>query len=129
MQGKSAVTRGRAQWWWLVRDVLLGLALFGLLAAALGGAADILSLPRASAADVLAQRALEATAPPGPDTDNAVLNAVIQGTVPTRGRIGPTDFAVLGLTFSLMFAFNLGLWSHLRRVYASPRRGGWRRGR
>jgi hypothetical protein len=34
----------------------------------------------------------------------------------------------LGLVFSAMVAFNLAFLRHLRRVYASPRQGAWRRG-
>jgi hypothetical protein len=30
--------------------------------------------------------------------------------------------------FSAMVAFNLAFLRHLRRVYASPRQGAWRRG-
>jgi hypothetical protein len=36
---------------------------------------------------------------------------------------------LLGVTFALLFAFNAAVLRHLRRVYASPRRDGWRRGR
>jgi hypothetical protein len=32
------------------------------------------------------------------------------------------------LAFAAMAAFNLAIWRHLRRVYASQRRSGWRRG-
>lgn len=35
---------------------------------------------------------------------------------------------VLALAFATTTAFNLGLLRHLRRVYASPRPGVWRRG-
>jgi hypothetical protein len=35
---------------------------------------------------------------------------------------------ILGLVFSAMVAFNLAFLRHLRRVYASPRQGAWRRG-
>jgi len=40
----------------------------------------------------------------------------------------PLSLAVLGLAFATMTAFNLGLLRHLRRAYASPRSGAWRRG-
>ena len=35
---------------------------------------------------------------------------------------------IVGLVFSAMVAFNLAFLRHLRRVYASPRQGAWRRG-
>jgi hypothetical protein len=35
--------------------------------------------------------------------------------------------ALLGITFASLAALNLAFWRHLRRVYASPRRGVWRR--
>jgi hypothetical protein len=35
---------------------------------------------------------------------------------------------LLSLAFATLAALNLGFWRHLRRVYASPRRGRWRRG-
>jgi endonuclease/exonuclease/phosphatase family metal-dependent hydrolase len=35
---------------------------------------------------------------------------------------------LLSLTLAGIAALNLAFWRHLRRVYASPRRGVWRRG-
>jgi hypothetical protein len=35
---------------------------------------------------------------------------------------------LLSLALAGIVALNLGFWRHLRRVYASPRRGVWRRG-
>jgi hypothetical protein len=32
------------------------------------------------------------------------------------------------VAFALLAALNLAIWRHLRRAYASPRRGVWRRG-
>ena len=43
----------------------------------------------------------------------------------------PSDWqslALLSLAFALLAALNLAIWRHLRRAYASPRRGVWRRG-
>ena len=37
-------------------------------------------------------------------------------------------WALLSLAFALLVALNLAIWRHLRRAYASPRRGVWRRG-
>jgi hypothetical protein len=38
------------------------------------------------------------------------------------------SLGLLGLAFALLAALNLAIWRHLRRAYASPRRGVWRRG-
>jgi hypothetical protein len=36
---------------------------------------------------------------------------------------------ILSVAFAAIVALNLAFWRHLRRVYASPRRSVWRRGR
>jgi len=38
------------------------------------------------------------------------------------------SLGLLSLAFAVLAAFNLAIWRHLRRAYASPRRGVWRRG-
>ena len=38
------------------------------------------------------------------------------------------SLGLLSLAFALLVALNLAIWRHLRRAYASPRRGVWRRG-
>jgi hypothetical protein len=38
-----------------------------------------------------------------------------------------TSYALLSLSAASMVTFNLAFLRHLRRVYASPRRGVWRR--
>lgn len=46
-------------------------------------------------------------------------------------QIGPNQteaLALLGVAFGLLVSLNLAIWRHLRRAYASPRRGVWRRG-
>jgi hypothetical protein len=47
---------------------------------------------------------------------------IVRTTEQTQGLL------ILGLAFSAMVAFNLAFLRHLRRVYASPRQGAWRRG-
>ena len=37
-------------------------------------------------------------------------------------------FLLFSLTVASVTALDLAFWRHLRRVYASPRRGVWRRG-
>jgi hypothetical protein len=46
----------------------------------------------------------------------------------TRDAARQSTMIGLAAVFSLLVAFNLAFFRHLRRVYASPRRGGWRRG-
>jgi hypothetical protein len=50
------------------------------------------------------------------------LTRIARSTEQTQGLL------ILGLVFSAMVAFNLAFLRHLRRVYASPRQGAWRRG-
>lgn len=38
------------------------------------------------------------------------------------------SLGLLSLAFAFLAALNLAIWRHLRRAYASPRRGVWRRG-
>ncbi|MDX2154935.1 MAG: hypothetical protein SFW09_00365 [Hyphomicrobiaceae bacterium] len=128
MRGKSYRMRGS----WL-RDMAIGATLFlcipvVTLPAVDGGRGWTLS--EAFAGETIASRAVEVTAPPGPGADNAIV-AVAQ-LRPAADPLLPrrlSDLAVLGLTFSLLVAFNLAFLRHLRRVSASPRRDEWRRRR
>ena len=72
---------------------------------------------------MLATRAVEATSPVGTDAETAVVAAALlrpDGSLLQVRRL--PDLAVLGLTFSLLFAFNLAFWRHLRRVGVPARR-------
>jgi hypothetical protein len=82
----------------------------------------------AFAGEVIATRAIEVTSPASPAAENAVVAAALlrPNGVPLHAR-RVTELAVLGLTFSLLVAFNLAFWRHLRRVSASPQRRVWRR--
>ena len=53
----------------------------------------------------------------------AIIWTIALVTAPSYGKA----FFVLSLTIAGMAAFNLAFLRHLRRVYASPRRGVWRR--
>ena len=44
------------------------------------------------------------------------------------GTTGVATYVLLSLWVSALAALDLGFWRHLRRAYASPRRGTWRRG-
>ncbi|MGD9806600.1 MAG: hypothetical protein AB7E81_23290 [Hyphomicrobiaceae bacterium] len=82
-----------------------------------------LSFDDAFAGEVIATRAIEVTAPPGPDAENAIV-AVAQLRPAARPiQMQRThDLFILGLTFSLLMSCNLAFWRHLRRVHASQRR-------
>jgi hypothetical protein len=93
----------------------------------LAGKQPAWSLSEAVAGEAIAGRAVEVSAPPGPSAENAIIAAaqLRPASDPLRAR-RLSDFAILCLTFSLLVAFNLAFWRHLRRVNASPRRGEWR---
>ncbi len=112
----------------IVRDAAVGLAAFWGVAAATGLPSQTWTVTRASAADHLAARAIGATSPPGLGSENAILDAVLLGASPVDLHLPNTTLVAIALTVSLLFAFNIALVRHLRRAYASPRRGGWRRG-
>jgi hypothetical protein len=75
--------------------------------------------------------------------EETILNAAItapaswQGAVAGRAVSGSRSsgidqrqaLALLSVAFAAIIASNLAFWRHLRRVYASPRRSVWRRGR
>ena len=109
-------------------DWLLGLGLFAVLAVGLGGDPRTSACSTAAASDTVTTRAIELTSPPGPAAENAMVAALLRGPAPLDDPNRVSALVILGLTFSLMFTFNLAIWRHLRRVYASPRRGEWRRG-
>ena len=70
--------------------------------------------------------------------DNPLVAATVVATSVSFPHTGPlsgvrqTDpnmaFLVLGGIFSVLIALNLAFIGHLRREYASPRRGAWGRG-
>jgi len=68
----------------------------------------------------------------GPSVGAAVPRALLPGLASyTEGPAGATDVAtylLLSLNVAALTALNLAFWRHLRRAYASPRRGTWRRG-
>ena len=111
-----------------LRDWVLGLGLFVVLAAGLSGDPRSWALSSAAASDRAVAQAVGVTAPPGLRAENAVIAALLQPSAFSSVSNRPASMTILGLTFSLMFSFNLLIWRHLRRVYASPRRGAWRRG-
>jgi hypothetical protein len=68
-----------------------------------------------------------------PTAEPASLYAAVSGDAarsfrPSGPAGGAHAVALLSITFAAIAAFNLAFLRHLRRVYASPRRGVWRRG-
>ena len=72
-----------------------------------------------------AARAMQAGA------DRAGSPALFTAKAHTNRPGSPSGYRALGLlsfAFAVLATLNLGIWRHLRRAYASPRRGVWRRG-
>lgn len=106
-------------------DMVVGLTIFGCSLGAVAGL-DGWSIAQAAAADPPGSNVAWAPLVLAHDADGAGLAALLQ----LRDAAGmAARMAVFGLTFATMFAFNMAFVRHLRRVYASPRRNGWRRGR
>lgn len=112
----------------LLRDMCLGAMAFlilPVLALSLGSPHASWTISGAIAGEAMATRAIEVTAPSGPNADNAIIAvAQLRPAGPTLQTKRVLELAVLGLTFSLLVAFNLAFWRHLRRVSAVPRRLG-----
>jgi hypothetical protein len=81
------------------------------------------SFGEAAAAEAIATRAIELTAPPGPDSENALVAAAQLRPAPDPLLMRRmVDNGIACLTFSLLVAFNLAFLRHLRRVDAVARR-------
>ncbi len=72
--------------------------------------------------------ATHATRPVMPATSERLTPRRPSWQAPALGPERMAALALLGALFAAVFAFNAAVFRHLRRVYASPRRGGWRRG-
>jgi hypothetical protein len=110
---------------WLA-DFVVALALFwGATVVVAGGdiRAHAISLP-AIAESILLDAA--ASNHVGPRADQ--VRHVVHSTAKTKVG-GEQELILLSLAFAALVACNLAFWRHLRRVYASPRRSVWRRGR
>lgn len=117
---------GRHHLWRGLRDLALGAGLFVVLSLGLAGDPSHGLCSPVSASEGVAT-AIEAISAGAAGADDAVVAALTSRAVPARaGR--REELFILGLSFAFMFAFNLAIWRHLRRVYASPRRGAWRKG-
>lgn len=100
----------------LLRDGLVGLVAFAGIVLVVAGGPDGWSVSSAAA-----------SAPPAVLASPQSIGRIATLAAPGAGDVART--VLLGVTFALLFAFNAAVLRHLRRVYASPRRDGWRRGR
>jgi hypothetical protein len=100
-----------------VADFAIGAGLFLLLLALSGHLPHLLQPNQASA------MGLEVAAS-GIVRHDRLLMAATGPARATAATFTAGALACLGLTFSVLFAFNRAIFRHLRRVYASPRRDG-----
>ena len=109
-----------------VADFALALALFWAVALAWGGthgAAHAVSAPALTKEQISAGTAA-AVQPAAARAESGF--AAIPANDPSATR--HLALLLLSVTVAGIIAFNLAFLRHLRRVYASPRRGVWRRG-
>jgi hypothetical protein len=111
----------------MVRDFLTGLVIFGA----------ILSVTTFSPLSNDANATFSGAALAGQFTMPADAQGLISANykpnfTPSTRIVRTTEqthgLLIVGLVFSAMVALNLAFLRHLRRVYASPRQGAWRRG-
>ncbi len=103
-------------------DGLIGLALFLLIAGAVGGDYDARADVRLMS-DVPTQATVTVVDVGDPEgSPRDVLGDVLALASPAlRLERQQTALAMLALAFSALFALNLGFWRHLRRAYAIRR--------
>lgn len=107
---------------WL-RDMVLGAVVFlmlPLVSLTLQTSETSWNFSEAIAGEVIATRAVELTSPAGPTTENALVAAaqLRPASLPLHSR-RLIEMIILGMTFSLIVAFNMALVRHLRRVQAT----------
>ncbi|MFV0297095.1 MAG: hypothetical protein ACK5JT_13355 [Hyphomicrobiaceae bacterium] len=108
-----------------LRDMLIGGLAFLLVSFALtwqNHPSKSWSISEAAAGEIIASRAVEVTAPAGAKTENAVVAAAqLRPAADPLLMWKVLEMVIMGMTFSLLFAFNMGLVRHLRRVDATSR--------
>jgi hypothetical protein len=112
----------------VLADFAVALALFWLIALGISGSdirAHAVALPVIAKEAVLA----EPVAPSRIGAGGADTRPLIHSTVKAQGGGRDQGLLLLSLAFAAILACNLAFFRHLRRVYASPRRSVWRRGR
>jgi len=114
---------------WLRR----GIADFGIAMALFWTVAFFVNGDHSRAHAVAAPRIGEETILNAAITAPASWQGAVDGRAMSRSRSSDFDqrqaLALLSVAFAAIIASNLAFWRHLRRVYASPRRSVWRRGR
>jgi hypothetical protein len=113
----------------MVRDFLTGLVLFGVML----GVTTFAPLSNDTQPTMFSGAALAGQFTMPTDAQALVSVDFKTPTFTTSTRVVRTTeqtqgLLILGLVFSAMVALNLAFLRHLRRVYASPRQGAWRRG-
>lgn len=107
---------------WLM-DFVLALGLFWIVVFVIGGGQDgahAVPLPSIVEQNQAAAAALH---------DHHAIRYAIDVRAARASQSNHTrSMLLLSVTFAALAALNLAFWRHLRRVYASPRRGVWRRG-
>ncbi len=120
---KAKTTRAIRCW---LRDMALGAIIFLMMPVAALLTTDpqqSWTLSEALAGDVITLAATETSKPAGVLADYSISVPAPTHIIADSSRARQmSDWAVLGLTFSLLVAFNLAFLRHLRRVSASPRR-------
>jgi hypothetical protein len=116
----------------MVRDFLTGLVVFGLIVGITSFASltdDPNQMSFSGAAQAQHYNAGQYAMPS--DVQSFVASNFKPSFTPSTRVARTTEqtqgLLILGLVFSAMVAFNLAFLRHLRRVYASPRQGAWRR--
>jgi len=110
------------------RDWLLGLGMFVVMALGLSADHQSWGPSTAVASSPGWSQPHEMATPAASNKDPLYFAAMYQAPTGT-GTVGRTTaLVILGLSFSLLFSFNLFILRHLRRVYAIPQ-GAWTRGR
>jgi hypothetical protein len=114
---------------WLRR----GIADFGIAMALFWTVAFFVNGDHSRAHAVAAPRIGEETILNAAITAPASWQGAVDGRAVSGSRSSDVDqrqaLALLSVAFAAIIASNLAFWRHLRRVYASPRRSVWRRGR
>ncbi len=111
-----------------IRDFIIGLAAFHVPALLAIGFPRLCGSASAATPDSVVARAIDATSPAGTGSENAIMDTVLYGAAAFHVGPGAKGLLVVALTFSLLVACNLAMLRHLRRVNASQRRNGTRRG-
>ncbi|MHA1179676.1 MAG: hypothetical protein ACTSSR_03005 [Alphaproteobacteria bacterium] len=119
-----------------ITDAVIGLALFLAFAVAIGNYQRVSDAAN-RLGDILSVNSSTGSFLEFSLNDSPLIAAVVATVVPAQHTGAVTEirqsdpntaFLLLGGIFSALMALNLAFIRHLRREYASPRRGAWRGG-